>query len=117
MKTQDDAAQGLPDFHPESPAHHAYINAFHTHGYELVKIYSRQPEILLQWDDLMNEFNTNELMTGKVSQQSNDRMIAILDTIRPFASAPLKSAIDKHKTEIRFFPDTMAFMLFSFYFF
>jgi len=117
MKTQDDAAQSLPAFHPESPDHRAYINAFHNHSYELVKIYSRRPEMLLIWDSLMNEFNTNELMTGKVSRQSNDRMIAILDMIRPLASAPLQSAIDKHKTEIHLFPDTMAFMLFSFYFF
>lgn len=122
MKTQDDAPRCLPEevrknFLPGSPEYSAYIHAFHTHSYELVKIFSMQPAILLMWDELMNEFNTNELMTGKVSQRSNDRMKSILDEIRPLASEPLQSAIDKHKTEIEHFPDTMAFMLFSFYFF
>jgi len=123
MKTLYNGKQPcLPDdirarFNPASPAYKAYINAFHTHSDELVKIFSMHPGILLLWDDLMNEFNTNELLTGKVSTASSDRMKAILDEVYLPASDSLRSAIDQHKYEIDHFPDTMAFMLFSFYFF
>jgi len=104
-------------FNPASPAYKAYIHAFHEHSDELVKIFCTSPSILLRWDALMNEFNTNELMTGQLSKKSADSMKTILDEIYPLASAKLRSAIDRHKYELDHFPDTMAFMLFSFYFF
>jgi hypothetical protein len=112
----------LPDeirhkFNAGSPQNREYINAFHKHSNELVHIFCVNPEILILWDDLMNEFNTNDISTGKVSKESNDRMKAILDEVYLLASDKLKLTIEKHKFEIDHFPDTMAFMLFSFYFF
>lgn len=123
MKTQTmDKQSCLPDeirnkFRPGTPENRAYINAFHEHSNELVKIFSVNPGILIMWDNLMNEFNTNEISTGKVSKKSSDKMKAILNEVSLQASDKLKLTIDQHKSEIDYFPDTMAFMLFSFYFF
>ncbi len=104
-------------FNSETAEGRAYINSFYRHSYELVKIFCMKPAILIAWDDLMNEFNTNDISLGKVSTETAGKMKALLDEVHQLASDGLRATIDTHRSEIDQFPDTMAFMLFSFYFF
>lgn len=104
-------------FNPSSPEYKYYINSFYEHSHELTDIFISNPDILLKWDHLMNEFNPNDLSTEKVSQTYRDRMKSLLDEVCLSASAPLQSSITKHQNEMDHFPDTMAFLMFSFYFF
>lgn len=104
-------------FNPTSTEYRGYINSFYEHSQELTDIFIAKPDLLLRWDDLMSTFNTNDLSTGKVSQTSRKRMKDLLDEVSQSASAPLQSSINRHLYEIDHFPDTMAFLLFSFYFF
>ncbi len=120
--THTDKASGLPleiasRFDPSSPEYRRYINSFYSHSEELTSIFISKPDILLRWDGLMNEFNTNDLSITQVNQTHRDQLKKLLHEVYLSASAPLRSAIDNHRLEIDHFPDTMAFLLFSFYFF
>jgi hypothetical protein len=123
MKTFPDGAPSalgktfLAKFNPSSPEYKRYINGFHDHSHELTSIFVSNPDILLSWDNLMNEFNTNDLSTDKVSEKHRVRMKGLLDEIYVSASPSLQDSIIKHRYELDHFPDTMTFLMFSFYFF
>lgn len=104
-------------FNPASLAHKRYIESFYEYSHELTDIFIAKPDILLRWDDLMTQFNTNDLSTTEVNQSHQDEMNKLLDEVYEMASASLRETISQHKLEIAHFPDTMAFLLFSFYFF
>ncbi len=104
-------------FNPGSPAHKRYIESFYEYSHELTDIFTAKPGILLRWDHLMTQFNTNDLSTTEVNQSHLNQMNELLDEVYELASVPLRETISQHRLEMDHFPDTMAFLLFSFYFF
>jgi hypothetical protein len=115
---QGDFMEEIRDqFIVESPKGRKYIRGFYEHSDELIKIFCINPGILVMWDTLMSEFDTNANLMEKVSKENVDRMKIILSEVYQLASDDLRAAIDKHKFELDYFPNTISFLLFSFYFF